>query len=75
MANGELDDCVRITVMPPLPCGLAGCGRLTSLALAEPDPDHPGLWATLPICTICAARLEEAQPGGSTRERQELSAQ
>lgn len=75
MASGEFDDCVRISVLPPLPCGINSCGRLTSEALVERDPDHPGLWITLPICAECAARLEAARPSMPERDRQEMPAQ
>ena len=41
----------------PLPCGMAGCHRPTTLALVERDAESFGLWRLLPICPTCAENL------------------
>lgn len=66
-ASDRSEDCIRVRMQPPLPCALDGCGRPAADALAEPDPDHPGLWTLLPICADCANRLR-SQPD-SPREQ------
>lgn len=58
-ARADSDDCVRVRVQPSLPCGMSGCGRQATMALAEPDRMQGGLWSLLPICDVCAARLQK----------------
>lgn len=57
---GEVGDRpLRILLSVPLPCGMGGCRRPASEALAEPDPACPGAWVLLPICPICGADAKE----------------
>lgn len=57
--TGEVGDRpIRIHLSVPLPCGMGGCRRPASEALAEPDPACPGAWVLLPICPSCR---DEAQ--------------
>lgn len=53
----ERDDTLTIEFSPPLPCGIASCGRLTRHARIERDPETPALWRLLPICETHLARL------------------
>lgn len=55
------EDMMRVQVNPQLPCGMRGCHRYATTALAEPDPDHPGLWQVVPICDDCATQLHAVE--------------
>lgn len=44
------DEPRRIGLREPLPCAMWRCGAPTSAAIAEPDPDFPGVWLLLPLC-------------------------
>jgi hypothetical protein len=46
-----------------VPCGMPACGRPAHVAIAEPDPAHPGMWTILPICEGCAARFALGDDG------------
>jgi len=55
VASADSRDEVRhIRLSPPLPCGIGQCGRPTTWALVEDDPQRPALWTLLPICEECA---------------------
>ena len=53
---------VHLRLDAPLPCGMPACGRPTRSAMAEPDPDHPGLWQVLPLCDECRNRYADEPP-------------
>lgn len=53
----EQDDTQTIEISPPLPCGIASCGRLARHARIERDPETPALWRLLPICETHLASL------------------
>jgi hypothetical protein len=65
------DDSVRLHMEPALPCGFAGCERPATSALAERDPEHPGMWQLLPVCDACAARL--GAPGDTPAREERAS--
>lgn len=69
--QGDDDDVMRVLLQPALPCGMYACGRPASMALAEPDRTHAGLWSLLPVCTECAARLQRHEATPATYENAE----
>ena len=62
--NDALDSppIARLRLDAPLPCGMPACGRPTRIAMAEPDPDRPGLWQVLPLCDQCRTRYGDEPP-------------
>jgi hypothetical protein len=50
----------RIAINPPLPCGVAHCGRLAHSGRIERDPEMGALWRLLPICDEHLASLAAA---------------
>lgn len=69
-----IDECMRLRVQPSMPCALGGCGRPAFFALAERNPDHPGLWSLLPVCAECSALLHDASAHPQVRPDQTLRA-
>lgn len=51
------DDLTHISFSPARQCGLAHCDHLTTSGLLEQDPQTPGLWRLLPICSTCSHDL------------------
>jgi hypothetical protein len=54
---------IWISLDPPLPCGMPGCGAMARSALVEPDPQYTGAWLTLPLCPACRRRIAASEPG------------
>lgn len=56
----QCDSLRRIEINPPLPCGVAHCGRLAHTGHIECDPETGALWRLLPVCDEHLTRLAAA---------------